>query len=773
MPSPLHALLIDDNACDRLLVVHELCQEFPLARVTQVAEARGFAKALESGPYDLIVTDYQLGWTDGLAILQTVKARWPDCPVIMFTGTGTEEVAVEAMKNGLDDYIVKSPKHFVRLRGAAGNALVRARDRRSLRESEGRYRHLVETAADIIFAVSDAGMIRDLNPAFTRLTGRSTTDWLGRSFLELVCDEDLQVARDALRRTLQGDTFPLFEVRLLRQAGDPISTEVTVSAELNDGMVVGALGIARDVTERKSAEMALRSSEAAQRRAAETQTAILNALPAHVALLDPRGLIVEVNESWRRFASVNALRSEDFYIGRNYLHVCDSALGECSDEARLVAQGLREVLAGTRPNFVIEYPCHSPDEERWFRMMATPLHEDRPEGAVVMHINITERRLIEEALRRSHFEQQQLAERLTAAQSVGKVGSWETDLSTMDITWSEQTHRIFETDPARFRPTYRAFLALVHPDDRDAIDRALQDSIREGHEPSIEHRVLLPDGRIKIVEERWRALLDGQGRPVRAVGTCQDITERKRAEGALAELALRMEAMSRQLLRAQEDERRRIARELHDEIGQALTAVKINLQISVGGADNPRIGESLEIVDRTLRQVRGMALDLRPTMLDDFGLIAALNWYIGRLIQRTGLQGRIVADPEDIRAHPEIETACFRIVQETLTNVVKHARATDFSVELIQHSVGLQLVVRDDGIGFDLEAALEATSSGASLGLAGMRERVELIGGRIAFVSEPGEGTEIQVEFPHTPFVPGSATEPEGPGESRGRRSAS
>jgi len=115
MTNPLRILLIDDNPDDRALVIRELRKDFPGLQVEQITEASGLAQALEAGNFDLVITDYQLHWTDGLKILHAFKSRWPDRPVVMFTGTGSEEIAVEAMKAGLDDYVLKSPKHFVRL----------------------------------------------------------------------------------------------------------------------------------------------------------------------------------------------------------------------------------------------------------------------------------------------------------------------------------------------------------------------------------------------------------------------------------------------------------------------------------------------------------------------------------------------------------------------------------------------------------------------------------------------------------------------------------
>ena len=137
---------------------------------------------------------------------------------------------------------------------------------------------------------------------------------------------------------------------------------------------------------------------------------------------------------------------------------------------------------------------------------------------------------------------------------------------------------------------------------------------------------------------------------------------------------MRLEKLTRRLIQVEEEERRRIARELHDEIGQALTALKINLQGVMDGVGDTqgRLAESTDIVEHILQQVRGVALDLRPSMLDDLGLAEALQWYVRRQAERTGLKGRFIADPEEIKADPEIETACFRVVQEAITNVARH-----------------------------------------------------------------------------------------------------
>lgn len=304
----------------------------------------------------------------------------------------------------------------------------------------------------------------------------------------------------------------------------------------------------------RDAQAKLRVSEAAQRALAETQIGILNALPAHLALLDSNGVILVVNEAWRRFASANVLQSTDFFVGQNYLGVCESAHGECADEALPVAAGIRKVLSGELKDFAIEYPCHSPTEKRWFRLMVTPLSDAPGAGAVVMHINVTERRQAEEVLRQKEREQRRLAEELTIetrrlheSQAAANVGSWETDLASLEVSWTEETFRIFETGPDQFTPTHQGFLERVHPEDRQRVDDAFRDSIgKDKRGPfAIEHRLLFPEGRIKHVEERWQTFNDETGGPVRAVGTCQDITQRKVADELVRTRARQQETIAR------------------------------------------------------------------------------------------------------------------------------------------------------------------------------------------------------------------------------------
>lgn len=214
----------------------------------------------------------------------------------------------------------------------------------------------------------------------------------------------------------------------------------------------------------------------------------------------------------------------------------------------------------------------------------------------------------------------------------------------------------------------------------------------------------------------------------------------------------RLQVLSNQLLVAQEVERRFIARELHDEIGQVLTAISTNLRVIELSSDRARRAERLEdslnLVDDALKQIRDLALDLRPSLLDDFGLVPALEWYIERQVQRAGLRIEFNSEPAEILLPSGLETTCFRVVQIALTNVVRHARATQVLVELRNREQTLELVIRDNGIGFEVQAALDRASHGATLGLLSMEERIRLANGKLKITSAPGQGTVIWARFP-------------------------
>ena len=268
-------------------------------------------------------------------------------------------------------------------------------------------------------------------------------------------------------------------------------------------------------------------------------------------------------------------------------------------------------------------------------------------------------------------------------------------------------------------------------------------------ETTYEVEVIAKDGRRVPVEVSSRAIYEN-GEIVGVQGTARDITERKQAQDAL-------QMFSRQLIEAQEEERRRIARELHDQIGQVLTAVKMNLhtvqRVCNAAEAGAHIKDNIEAVDEALRLVRDLSVDLRPPLLDDLGLVTALRWYVDRYAKRTRLASQVIVDLKDPneRFSRELETACFRIAQEALTNVVRHAHATGVTLRLGKEDGFLRLSVKDDGVGFDPDALQRRARCTATLGLLGMQERAHAAGGDINIDSKVSQGTEIRLKLPLAP----------------------
>lgn len=210
--------------------------------------------------------------------------------------------------------------------------------------------------------------------------------------------------------------------------------------------------------------------------------------------------------------------------------------------------------------------------------------------------------------------------------------------------------------------------------------------------------------------------------------------------------------LSNRLMHLHEDERRMIARELHDQIGQTLTAVKLNLEALSKGNENASFSagleESIKLVEESVNQVRELSLELRPPELDDLGLIPALRWYVDHQVKRAGLEADMRLPGHNITLAPEAEIACFRVVQEAMTNTIRHANANGILLELLERGKKLELTFKDDGVGFDSKSAMERIGQGKSLGLIGMKERIELVGGKLVLSSKAGEGTKITLSLP-------------------------
>ena len=294
-----------------------------------------------------------------------------------------------------------------------------------------------------------------------------------------------------------------------------------------------------------------------------------------------------------------------------------------------------------------------------------------------------------------------------------------------------------------------AYSETVQQQLRAAVERAAR-----GEASRYDVEIRVGEGQFVTIDFSLQPFRDDKGEVVFLVPSANVITERKRAENALRASQARLEALTRRLLEVQETERRSIARELHDEVGGVLTAVKLNLQSLRGervgkaaGRAEAALADGLALVDGAIQSVRALSLDLRPAVLDDLGLIPALRWYCERQAKRARIPIELALEAVDLKSAPQLESACFRIVQESVTNALRHAKARRIQVALRRDDGSFVLEIADDGGGFEVAAARKRGLAGESSGLLGMEERASLLGGRFTIDAAPGAGTRVWAEF--------------------------
>ena len=282
----------------------------------------------------------------------------------------------------------------------------------------------------------------------------------------------------------------------------------------------------------------------------------------------------------------------------------------------------------------------------------------------------------------------------------------------------------------------------VHPEDQGLALEQWRQMMPKGLGYEAEMRLRRADGVYRWFLVRTVPLLDEQARVVRWYGTSTDIEDRKRAEED-------RENLSRRLLEVHEEERSHFARELHDEFGQLLATINLHLhaaKTSEGEQARSHLDESIALVRRAGDQVRRLAIELRPTMLETAGLDATLRWLAEQHHARTGIETRVVGRLDEVAV--DTATACFRVIQQGLTNVVQHSKARHVWIELEQDDERIELALRDDGVGFDVAKTLEQAPRHGHFGLLGMKERIQILGGSLRVESKPACGTSIHVSLP-------------------------
>jgi PAS domain S-box-containing protein len=412
------------------------------------------------------------------------------------------------------------------------------------------------------------------------------------------------------------------------------------------------------------------------------------------------------------------------------------------DDLPCVEQALERSIRDMS-GFEVDYRFLHPDGSvRYHHGVGHPTVNESGEVECVGSVaDVTDWRLAQERL---HRGQSLLAD----GQRISHTGSWVVNLITRDLTWSDEHYRIMGVDPADFTLTVDSGFQFVHPDDRLATEQQFQEALTTRSDFKRELRIVRPDGTIRHVLSVGRPRVGQTGDLTEEyIGTIVDITDRKNDEAERRDL-------QRRLAMSQEDERRRIARDLHDQFGQQLSALALRLaELKRDVGRRSALAEQLAALEALTRQLdhelEQIIWRLRPTALDDLGLVAALENYVTQWAAMSGVECALHAKGVEMGGMTsEIETALYRIGQEALNNVAKHAQARTATVLLDRSAGRVSLIVEDDGIGFDVAEPLDVRHR---FGVTGMRERALLLGGEFDIESTSGKGTTVVARIPLPP----------------------
>ena len=561
--------------------------------------------------------------------------------------------------------------------GITQDVTMRRRAEEALREQEERYRLIVTSSRDSI-SIQDRHLRYEwlINPALNL----SVEDFIGKTDEDLVDPEQFEAVRALKDQVMRSGEDLEVEVPLTDAQGRVTIWEGRYAPRRDDrGEVTGVYSYFRDVTERKQAEAALRASEERFRVLFEDHGAVM-------LLMEPdSGQILDANAAAARFYGYSREQLQAMHIEQ---------INQLPPEE--VAAERRRAAAG-KSGFTFPHRLAS-GEVRIVEVYSTPVTiQDRPTLFSIIH-DVTARKQAEKAL-------EQTRDMLAEAQEMAHLGSFEYVAATRTTLWSEEEFRIYGLDPAGPSPAYDVLLAeCIHPDDAAPLHEAFTKAMQSGSVYELEHRIVRPDGSVRWVYERARPYFDDSGDLLRYVGITQDITERKLAEQALRDSEAE---------RAAHQERARLARDLHDSVTQALFAAALKAEALTEGGDPAQLESIADEVRRlnrgALAQMRTLLLELRGDSPAEVPIRQLLQNVVEATESRAGVKVTLTLK-EGSALPPKVHEAVYRITQEALNNVVRHAKASDAWVRLDVDPSHARLLVGDDGCGFDPASVDPATS---------------------------------------------------------------
>ena len=607
---------------------------------------------------------------------------------------------------------------IVSLLGVTRDITERKKAEDELKKSEQRYRSLIEQASDYIMITDMKGNFTDVNSSLCKMFGYTREELLRKNISDII--DPAQLKDDPMRFDLLGSgQSVLRERRMMSKNGSIIEVEANVKM-LPDGRV---LAIARDIKERKKAEQAIRASE-------ETRRLIMDSALDAIVCIDTAGKVTVWTPQaakmfgWEEEEIINK-KLADTIIPLKYRELHKKGLEKYSKtgEGKLI-NSLVEITA-----------INKKGEEFPIELSIVPFEQGGKTFFCGFVRNISERIKAQQQIKKEKDLSDSVINSLPGLfylfDDTGKYLRWNKLKETLTGYSAEEIATMSPLD-------------FFEGKEKDLVKKRIEEGFRNG-ETMLEASIVSKSGQkypfyftgIAIEYEGKQCLL----------GTGIDISDRKRAEEQIKQSYEQIRQLTEHLQNIREEERTHIAREIHDELGQQLTVLKmdaswLNKKLVVADINvTQKVKGLIELLDRTVKTVRRISSELRPSLLDDMGLVAAMDWHLKEFGKRSSVKTAFSAPGKELSLPDTMKTGLFRIFQESLTNVARHADAKKVNVVLKQKNGQLILSIEDDGKGFEKEKIFNQKT----LGILGMKERSAMMGGSYDVSSIPGKGTKVLV----------------------------
>lgn len=729
-------LIIDDDAVERSLTIETVRSKFADVDIVEVGSREEFDEKIAGADFDLVITEYRLGWIDGLTLFKEIQSRYFCLPVIMLTGSGSEDIAATAIKIGMVDYVVKRNRHS--LSGAIKRSLLEATKGNCCKDEDNNIRLCEKWDLAISRLTSDFAYSMRISP-----DGRPVFEWVTEPFKRFISSingspnhesneqihdwglpihpDDVAIVQRRFDKLLDGFEDST-EYRVITNKGENLyfSDHALPIRDWSSGKVVRIYGAIQDITYRRNAEEKLNLMQYA---IDSSNNGIII-----TGLADTDYGIIYANEAFLRMTGY----SMQELSGRN------SRILQNNDREQPDIIELRAALQSYRDAYAILRNYRKDGSLFWSEIYISPIRDKQ--GKIIHYVgvqnDVTHRIEMEGALSKSEAKMRSIFNNVSDGIIIidhnGIIESLNPSFERLFGYSAKELigHKISKLMPEPDRSQYDFYLTNYQSG-----GKAKMIGIKREVSGLRKDNSIFPmELGISEFDIDQRHFL---------IGTVHDITERRQAEGTLRDL-------SSHLVAAREDERTRIAREVHDQLGSILTSLKMDLSWLTKHMleDLPKCYDKAAVmgrhIDDAIRTTRKIITDLRPSILDHLGLFAAIDWKFDEFRQQTGMECVLTIPENKIVMDEGRDIAVFRIMQETLTNIASHSRATKVKLIVKTDANSLMMQITDNGCGMNL-AQMHKTGK---YGILGMNERARHFGGKVTIVSHPGKGTTLVLVMP-------------------------